>query len=302
MGNLFAGSKKRNDRRAGRRFAVALYLLVIPSWAGALPLSVSLTPPEVFQGGIVKITVAGEGGAEVSGALPGRRIPFFPTEEGILFALLGVDLEQRPGPLEIILKGKGRGGENWEKPVLIRIKGKSFPREELSVPPSFDRIDEASRKRIEKEQAVLDRLWALATPRRLWEGSFLRPVAGGISSPFGLRRVINGLARSPHGGIDLKASSGTEIRAANHGQVVLREEFFFSGKSIVLDHGAGLYTMYFHLSDFGAEKDALIRKGEVIGWVGMSGRVTGPHLHWGARLNGARVDPLELLDAAGVKP
>lgn len=302
MESLFAGSKRRNDRRAGRRFAVALCFLVIPAWAGMLPPPVSLTPPEVFQGGIVKISVSGESGSEVSGHFSGRKITFFPAEGGVYFALLGVDLEQRPGPLEILLKGKGKGGESWEKPILVRIKEQSFPREELSVPPSFDRIDEATRKRIEKEQAVLDRLWPLATPRRLWEGSFIRPVAGGISSPFGLRRVINGLPRSPHAGIDLKAALGTEIRAANHGQVVLKEEFFFSGKSVVLDHGAGLYTMYYHLSDFGAEKNAVVRKGEVVGWAGMSGRVTGPHLHWGARLNGARVDPLELLDGVGVRP
>jgi murein DD-endopeptidase MepM/ murein hydrolase activator NlpD len=105
--------------------------------------------------------------------------------------------------------------------------------------------------------------------------------------------------RSPHGGLDLKASLGTEVRAANHGQAVLRDEFFFSGKSLVLDHGGGLYTMYFHLSDFAVVRGAHIRKGEVIGRAGMSGRATGPHLHWGTRLNGARVDPLALVDLVG---
>jgi murein DD-endopeptidase MepM/ murein hydrolase activator NlpD len=97
--------------------------------------------------------------------------------------------------------------------------------------------------------------------------------------------------------VDLKAGIGAEIRASNHGRVVLREEFYFSGKSLVLDHGGGLYTMYFHLDDFRVEPDALVRKGSVIGTAGMTGRVTGPHLHWGARLNGARVDPLALLTA-----
>lgn len=250
----------------------------------------------------MRITVSGEELEEIEGSLQNRSIAFFPTQAGVYFALLGVDLEQKPGPLEITVRVKSKEKEKWERSVPLRIKKKAFAREELAVPPSFDRIDEATRKRIEKERETLDRLWALATPRRLWEGSFLQPLSGGISSPFGLRRVINGYPRSPHGGVDLKASLGADVRAANHGRVVLREEFFFSGKSIVLDHGGGLFTMYFHLSDFAVEQEGLVRQGDVIGWAGMSGRVTGPHLHWGARLNGARVDPFELLNAGEVRP
>ena len=123
-----------------------------------------------------------------------------------------------------------------------------------------------------------------------------------IRPELGLRRVINGLKRAPHNGVDLKAELGTEILAANHGRVVLRDEFFFSGKTLVLDHGGGLYTMYFHLNEFQAAEGANVHKGEVIGKVGMTGRVTGPHLHWGARLQGARVDPLALLKAAETSP
>jgi murein DD-endopeptidase MepM/ murein hydrolase activator NlpD len=92
---------------------------------------------------------------------------------------------------------------------------------------------------------------------------------------------------------------GSDVFAANHGRVVLLGDFFFSGYSLVLDHGAGLYTMYFHLSEFKVEMGSAVRKGDVIGLSGMSGRVTGPHLHWGARLNGARVDPFELLHKLG---
>lgn len=299
MESLSAGWKTKNKTGAGRFLALALCLLASPSWAASHSRTVSLAPAQVFQGGIVRITVSGEDLEEVGGFLQNRSIAFFPAQAGVYFALLGVDLEQKPGPLEITVRSKSKDKEKWERSVLLRIKKKAFAREELTVPPSFDRIDEAARKRIEKEQETLDRLWALATPRRLWDGGFLQPLPGGISSPFGLRRVINGYPRSPHGGVDLKASLGAEVRAANHGRVVLREEFFFSGKSIVLDHGGGLFTMYFHLSDFAVEQEGLVRKGDVIGRAGMSGRVTGPHLHWGARLNGARVDPFELLGATG---
>jgi murein DD-endopeptidase MepM/ murein hydrolase activator NlpD len=92
---------------------------------------------------------------------------------------------------------------------------------------------------------------------------------------------------------------GTEVVAANHGRVVLLGDFFFSGNSVVLDHGGGLYTMYFHLSEVKVEAELAVRKGDVIGLSGMTGRVTGPHLHWGARINGARVDPFELLNKLG---
>lgn len=280
----------------------AFCLLAAPSWAGGFSGTVRVSPPEVFQGGVVRITVLGEEVTEVRGILTDHTVAFFPEEGGSYFTLFGVDLERKPGPLAITIRGLGKGKEPWNRSVVLRVKEKAFRREELTVPAHFDRIDEATRKRIEREQAALARLWARATPRRLWEGGFLRPVAGGVVSPFGLRRIINGYSRSPHSGVDLKASLGTEVRAANHGQVLLKEEFFFSGKSVVLDHGAGLYTMYFHLSDIAVEKDALVRKGDVIGRAGMSGRATGPHLHWAVRLNGARIDPLEMLDAAVVQP
>lgn len=281
---------------------VAALLFAAPAWAGEFSGMIVLSPGEVFQGGLVRVTVSGEEMAEVSGFLANRKIIFFPEAGGSYSALLGVDLEHKPGPLAVAIRGRGKGKEPWDRSLLLHVKERTFPREELTVPPSFDRIDEATRKRIDREQAALERLWALVTPRRLWEGGFLRPVSGGVTSPFGLRRIINGYSRLPHGGVDLKASLGTEIRAANHGQVVVRDDFYFSGKSIVVDHGAGLYTMYFHLSDFAVEKDAFVRKGDVIGRVGMSGRVTGPHLHWATRLNGARIDPFEMVGATVVKP
>ena len=125
------------------------------------------------------------------------------------------------------------------------------------------------------------------------------PVSTSITSPFGYRRVINGIPRSPHTGVDLKAPLGTEVVASNHGRVALLGDFFFSGRSIILDHGGGLHTVYFHLSEFKVEEGVEVRRGDVIGLSGMTGRVTGPHLHWGARVNRARVDPFELINKLG---
>lgn len=275
-----------------------LFFLSASSFAGGAEWSVLVTPTEVSQGGVFEIQVAGEEIQTVKGSLGHREIPFF-ARPGVFSALGGVDLEQRPGAVRLILQGWSRSGERRERKVTLHVREKKFPQEKLSVPASFDRIDEATKRRIEREQGRLNRLWAASSPERWWEGAFLAPVSGGVTSPFGLRRIVNGLPRSPHGGVDLKASLGAEVLAANHGRVALREDFFFSGKSIVLDHGGGLYTMYFHLDQFHVGENAQVRKGDLIGRAGMTGRVTGPHLHWGVRLNGARVDPFELLEASG---
>lgn len=281
--------------------ALSLFFLFGRATAAEFPWSVSLRPAEVFQGGVLEVRVSGEEIQIIKGSLREREVPFF-AEQGSFIALLGMDLEEKAGAVDITIQAQGKNGEKNEKRITLRIGEKSFPREKITVPASFDRVDAATRRRIEREQGLLDRLWALSSPRRWWEGRFLAPVPGGITSPFGLKRIVNGSPRAPHGGVDLQASLGAEIFAANHGEVVLREELFFGGKSIVLDHGGGLYTMYFHLDDFRVEKNAQVRKGELIGWAGKSGRVTGPHLHWGARLNGARVDPFELVGATGGMP
>jgi murein DD-endopeptidase MepM/ murein hydrolase activator NlpD len=274
---------------------VLLGIVAASSFAAEPNWTIIVQPAEVHQGGIAQLRVSAGGIAGIK-ALHGQdEITLFPGEDGSYRAFLGFDLEQRPGPLKIRLRGRSADGKDWTKETTVYVKAKEFPRETISVPPAFDQLDRATLKRIEKERAELDRLWKIHSPRRLWDGRFVAPVPGTINSPFGFRRVINGLARAPHTGVDLKAALGSEVVAANHGRVVFQDDLFFSGNSLVLDHGGGLYTTYFHLSEFRAQKDSEVRKGDVIGLAGMTGRVTGPHLHWAARLNGARIDPMELL-------
>ena len=112
---------------------------------------------------------------------------------------------------------------------------------------------------------------------------------------FGFRRIINGQPRMPHGGVDFAAERGATVMAANRGRVALVAEFFFAGRLVVLDHGLGLYTLYFHLDRADVEEGALVERGDPIGTVGATGRATGPHLHWGAQLGPSRVDPRSLL-------
>jgi murein DD-endopeptidase MepM/ murein hydrolase activator NlpD len=164
------------------------------------------------------------------------------------------------------------------------------------VAPGFDQLSPQALELIRIERADFALAFSTPSAQRLWEAPFIRPVPQESSSSFGYRRIINGKPRAPHTGADLRAPVGTEVLAANHGRVVLVGNYFFAGQSIVLDHGGGLYTMYFHLSDFKVDAGALVRRGDVIALSGMSGRVTGPHLHWAARLGNARVDPMELIE------
>ncbi len=137
-------------------------------------------------------------------------------------------------------------------------------------------------------------LWPIQTAR-LWAGNFMNPREGPIGTEFGVKRFMNNIPKNPHTGVDVTAEEGEEVYAPNNGSVALVDEQYFSGKSIVLDHGEGIYTMFFHLSKVLVEPGQKVKKGEVIGLVGATGRATGAHLHWGVRVQGARVDPLELI-------
>jgi murein DD-endopeptidase MepM/ murein hydrolase activator NlpD len=134
------------------------------------------------------------------------------------------------------------------------------------------------------------------TPERLWDGNFRIPLDGVTTgSNFGKRRILNGNPGSPHGGMDLPGATGTPVHAAQRGRVALAEELFFSGNTVVVDHGLGIYTFYGHLSEIDVKAGDAVETGIVLGKVGATGRVTGPHLHWGLTVERARVNPLLLV-------
>ncbi len=280
--------------------ALALLLLFGGHSFGRPAAAVTATKTtEIFQGDIVELKIPGAGLTAVEGRMGKATIPFFASGSGYYTALVGADLEAKPGLITVMVKGTTLTGAQRGSQISLRIKPKSFKQESFSVAAEFDQLSPEVLERIRKDQEQFSRAFMTSAPERLWEGRFLLPIASEVSSPFGYRRVINGTPRAPHTGVDLRAALGSEVVAANHGRVVLLGDFFFSGHSLVLDHGAGLYTMYFHLAEFKVEMGVAVRKGDVIGLSGMTGRVTGPHLHWGARVNGARVDPFELVNKLG---
>jgi murein DD-endopeptidase MepM/ murein hydrolase activator NlpD len=157
-------------------------------------------------------------------------------------------------------------------------------------------LDPETERRAVAESKQLAALYRTITPERFWRGKFTTPVAAsGTGTGFGARRIINGQARSPHSGSDFSAPKGTPVVAVNAGKVALVGEFFFPGRLVVLDHGLGLYTAYFHLDTVAVAEGERVERGQTLGTVGATGRATGPHLHFGAQVAGARVDPTTLL-------
>lgn len=284
--------------RSLRSYFILLFLsLSVPASLSADAVKI-LWPKalEVFQGDLVEVKVGGEDLVAVDGLLGKERIYFHSNSIGELSALVGIDVEAKPATVKLVLQATTAGGEQRRREIPLKIHAKAFHKESFNVPPSFDQMSPENLAEIRREQAAFAGAFANTAAERFWSLPFLRPVPQEASaSSFGSRRIINGVPRAPHSGTDLSAPAGTEVVATNHGKVALVGNYFFAGGSIIIDHGGGLYSMYFHLSEFKVEEGAMVRRGDVVALSGGTGRVTGPHLHWGVRLNNSRVDPLALL-------
>ena len=150
-------------------------------------------------------------------------------------------------------------------------------------------------QRIKNEKKEIRRIYTSSSNTRLWYGSFKKPLAGDITSAFGTQRLFNGKLQSYHRGTDFRARSGTPVYASNFGIVRLAKNLFYSGNIVIVDHGKGVFTNYAHLSKIQVVAGQQVTRGAQIGLSGATGRVSGPHLHWGVKINGAYVDPLQFL-------
>jgi murein DD-endopeptidase MepM/ murein hydrolase activator NlpD len=208
------------------------------------------------------------------------------------YGFLGADLTTKPGRYEVLVKIPDSSSE---KKLEVEIREKDYGVRRLTLPKNMVDLDPDTLQRVRKESGLMISLWEAQPSIPRWNGPFLRPISGEVQGPFGQRSIINNQPRAPHSGIDLKAEKGTPIKAMNHGRVVLTGDHFFSGLSVVIDHGGGIQSMYFHLDRILVQKEEMVAKGHIIGIVVSTGRATGAHLHWGIRINGARIDPLQLI-------
>jgi murein DD-endopeptidase MepM/ murein hydrolase activator NlpD len=279
-------------------FTLFFLLTAAPAFAEN-PLRLEILPKAAKQGDVCLVRVAGQKNLKnLEGEFQRVRISMNPDSAGKAHeGLLAVDLDTKPGKYQVKVRATDQGGKGLAGASSLEIKKVSFSTQTLSLPPSMVDLDAKTLERVNGETKRVEALFQRARKDRLWKGRFLRPVQGEISTPFGLRRVINRQNKSPHSGVDLRADEGTPILASNSGSVVLVDDFFFSGKSVILDHGQGIYSMYFHLSEILVREGEKISKGDVLGQVGSTGRSTGPHLHWGVRVHGAKVDPFSLIRA-----
>lgn len=271
--------------------AAALSATPVPSPAPGL--RVTAIPPALKQGGIVAITVTSGSPLEKLVLADGEsRIPLERSADGRTFrGLYGVDLAAASGARRIDFEAPdGAARLGW----TLKIAAGRFRVQRLSVDPRYVEVPKEEEERVKADQARVEEAYRRGSAVRLWT-SFARPVGAPSQGNFGARRVYNGKTRSFHAGLDLAAAEGTPVAAAGDGRVVLAGELYFSGGTVLLDHGAGLFTQYFHLSRIDVKEGDAVTKGACLGASGHTGRVTGPHLHWGARLRGARVNPEDLL-------
>jgi murein DD-endopeptidase MepM/ murein hydrolase activator NlpD len=259
-------------------------------------VSVTASTRQYIQGGIFLITVQSTKSIKGIDAEFGRKkVNFYTQPNGKTWmALAGIDLETKTGeyPLEgqiVFIDNQTQGLHK-----TIRVLPGKFPVQHITVEEKYVTLSPEDQRRADEESKKLAIIWETVSAQRLWSGRFLKPIDSQLTSGFGRRRIVNSQPRNPHAGVDFKASAGEPIKAANSGRVMLSANLFFSGNTVVIDHGLGLYTYYAHCASLAVKDSEMVRKGQILGTVGATGRVTGPHLHWSCRLSGARVDPLLL--------
>ncbi len=228
-----------------------------------------------------------------------QNLPLEPGLGGVpanWWALVGIDLNTKPGGYVLRFDLYAQDRIFARADHGITVKKKNFPTRKLNLPEKFVTPPKASLARIKRESRLVSGIFAEVGSERHWSGFFLRPVPGRANSSFGKRSILNGKPRSPHSGTDFRASRGTPVKSPNAGVTVLVQDLYYAGNTVILDHGQGLYSYFAHLDNFTVKKGDRVERGDLIGHVGSTGRVTGPHLHWSVRLRKARVDPLSLME------
>jgi murein DD-endopeptidase MepM/ murein hydrolase activator NlpD len=224
-----------------------------------------------------------------SAAVAKNAIHFSMCGEGCFIGIGGISLEARTGSYPVTIKAGGK-----RKNLRITVKKAAFPQITMTLPEEKVILSPDMLEVVKEENKRLKSLFLLISDR-LWEGGFVSPVENTIATYFGTKRIMNKTWTSIHRGIDIKGLEGDEVKASNNGRVVLAQELFFGGNTIILDHGQGIHTVYMHLSKFHVDCGDSVSKGDVIGLIGSTGRSTGPHLHFGVKISDISVNPLSVL-------
>jgi len=244
-------------------------------------------PKEVFPGDVFLLKIVTDNNAATlpDAEFAGRKIDVYQDSDDHFIALVPVDVHTSPKKYDI----KISSGKN-QKITYINVKPFKFPTIKMTLPEKKVTLVPEDLKRAEKEVDIMNKVLSESTERK-WNGLFTTPTDTEVSEVFGVKRIMNKKHISVHRGVDYRGKMGTPVRAVNSGTVVLKQDLFFGGNTLVIDHGMGLFSIYMHLSEFHVSEGDTVSKGQVIGLVGMTGRATGPHLHFGFKLAGVSVNP-----------
>ncbi len=255
-------------------------------------------PNDLHQGSPVFITVELDKPAtRVSGNFVNKPFQFF-HEEGntkVWHALAGIDLEAAPNQYGLDVTATLPGGRIAKKSTQITVAPGEFKTGDITVPENYVNPSDAEQKQIGGDSLLKKRAYGRSAPRLLWSGNFVKPVSAASTPSFGESRLLNEEKTSLHTGTDFPIKESAPVLAANSGTVVLTRDLFYEGDTVILDHGEGLFTVYLHLSRTDVKEGDKLKKGDRIGLSGASGRVTGPHLHFGVRWQGVWLDPVQFL-------
>ncbi|HMF54051.1 MAG TPA: M23 family metallopeptidase, partial [Edaphobacter sp.] len=271
-------------------------LAILPAARAQRNISISWQPEELESGTPSLFLVKAPGAEKVIGTWQGHSLDFFKIQERLepWYALGGIDVGVKAGSYDLAIEVT-RAGKTEILHRTIEIAPAPYKEVPLTVPEKFVQPDPAAQKIIAADQKIKDRIFASTASAPLWIGSFSPPLR---STPrtdsFGTRRVFNGSLASVHRGLDYRAKTGTPVMAANSGRVVLARPLYYEGNCVIIDHGLGLATIYMHLSKFDVKEGEQVRRGQLIGQSGATGRATGPHLHLSVRWQGESLDPAKL--------
>lgn len=262
-----------------------------PAQVAPSPISAQIAPSAVRQGRVAILTVsASMPVTQLVVRFAGRSWRLYRDGPTTWQTILGTDPTTRTGPHTVTIEAVAAGGAKvvMKRPVtVVRV---AFAQRRVTFDP--DRQALLTKENVERERRLVGAALRVLHDQRLWEGTFAFPVPEGVSSPYGVLSIYQGVVRGFHSGADFPVPEGTPVRAANHGTVRLAAPLPLSGNAVMIDHGLGVVTSYLHLSAISVAAGQRVMKGDVVGAVGSTGLATGPHLHWGLRVNGVRVDPV----------
>ncbi len=270
--------------------------------AAAGTLAVDVRRRAVRPGEMLAIDVrAPRTASAVDATLGDQAIPMWQRSPGAWRGLAGLDVEQPSGPLVLTVRATPPAGAPLVETITLDVQPAAFAERHLRVAPRFVEPPESERARIARERERLQAIYQTTSADRE-PGVFVAPVPHRRSSPFGARSVFNGVPRDRHAGLDFASPAGAVIRAPAAGRVVLVDALYYTGNTVVLDHGYGLISVFAHLQRTMVDEGATVSRGARLGTVGATGRATGPHLHWSVRVGTTRVDPAAVLDVLAPAP